>query len=474
MISLLAAFAAPSGVYAQDSEPTYPYTKEFIVSGYYSPLPGQLRYVTGSYEGDIRLNGGGVHGADGTRVYEGMIAAPREIPYGTKIEVPGMGVGSVHDRGGAINGKRLDVWMGSGETGMRRALGWGMRSVTVTVYGVTDEVAEHFDVDSLPLAKDVGFLVRTKYFKVDIGYGDRTESVTELQRLLKLTGFYNGVFSGVYDDETFSAVLRFQTENKVIDSSEDSGAGYFGPQTRATFEAYLEKRKDDEPMDAIKHSYTPDAKKLPIPQHAIASVIAPKKEVFIYRGVKKGDKGDEVKKLQEELSRLNFFKGEATGYFGSVTEHALFKFQQYSGIVASEKDSGAGYLGPKTRAALNGIFDERTENKKLIAAATSDYNEKIARTEIDKEKGEVIAYSVDAIGSLRYGDYKKEVQDLQSILKKLGYFDGELTSPYFGDRTRASILAFQKQYGVIASDSDSGAGEFDERTRKALEAIIGG
>ncbi|MBU0668223.1 hypothetical protein KJ951_03160, partial [Patescibacteria group bacterium] len=48
------------------------YTRTYIISAYYSPLPGQLKYVTGSYQGDIRLNGGGVHGADGTPVYPGM------------------------------------------------------------------------------------------------------------------------------------------------------------------------------------------------------------------------------------------------------------------------------------------------------------------------------------------------------------------------------------------------------------------
>ena len=42
------------------------YTKTFTISAYYSPLPDQSRYVTGSYEGDIRLNGSGVRSADGT------------------------------------------------------------------------------------------------------------------------------------------------------------------------------------------------------------------------------------------------------------------------------------------------------------------------------------------------------------------------------------------------------------------------
>ena len=48
-------------------------------------LPGQSRYLRGSYEKDIRLNGRGVAGADGTGVYDGMLAAPKTYAFGTKI-----------------------------------------------------------------------------------------------------------------------------------------------------------------------------------------------------------------------------------------------------------------------------------------------------------------------------------------------------------------------------------------------------
>jgi hypothetical protein len=35
--------------------------KTFIVTAYYSPIPGQSYYLKGSYEADIRLNGKGTH-----------------------------------------------------------------------------------------------------------------------------------------------------------------------------------------------------------------------------------------------------------------------------------------------------------------------------------------------------------------------------------------------------------------------------
>ncbi len=73
-------------------------TQTFSSTAYYSPLPGQMNYYRGSYAADIALNGNGTHGADGTEVFVGMIAAPRGYDFGTKIQLDGIGVVSVHDR----------------------------------------------------------------------------------------------------------------------------------------------------------------------------------------------------------------------------------------------------------------------------------------------------------------------------------------------------------------------------------------
>lgn len=55
--------------------------RTFIVTAYYSPLPNQDRYLMGSYEADLRLNGNGTHGASGKPVYVGMLAAPKHYEF---------------------------------------------------------------------------------------------------------------------------------------------------------------------------------------------------------------------------------------------------------------------------------------------------------------------------------------------------------------------------------------------------------
>ena len=42
------------------------HVQEFLATAYYSPLPDQEKYALGSFEEDIRFNGHGIRGNDGT------------------------------------------------------------------------------------------------------------------------------------------------------------------------------------------------------------------------------------------------------------------------------------------------------------------------------------------------------------------------------------------------------------------------
>lgn len=57
-----------------------------------------------------------------------LVAAPPDIPFGTKVFIPGYGTAVVADRGGAIKGKRLDVLFPTHQ----EALNWGVQYLEVT------------------------------------------------------------------------------------------------------------------------------------------------------------------------------------------------------------------------------------------------------------------------------------------------------------------------------------------------------
>jgi 3D (Asp-Asp-Asp) domain-containing protein len=55
---------------------------------------------------------------------------PSVIPMGSRLGIPGYGLGVAADVGGSIRGARIDLWFPS--IGQARA--WGSRAVTITVY----------------------------------------------------------------------------------------------------------------------------------------------------------------------------------------------------------------------------------------------------------------------------------------------------------------------------------------------------
>ena len=57
-----------------------------------------------------------------------IAAAPRDVPFGTVLDVPGYGRASVQDRGGAITGNKIDVLFPTHQ----EALEWGRQYLMVT------------------------------------------------------------------------------------------------------------------------------------------------------------------------------------------------------------------------------------------------------------------------------------------------------------------------------------------------------
>ncbi len=369
-LAVLSLISFPFGLLNQNTVkaeevPDY-YLETFIISAYYSPLLEQTRYVTGSYEGDIYLNGGGVHGADGTPVYPGMIAAPKKYAFGTKMNIPGVGIVSVHDRGGAIVEKgvrgheydRLDIWMGYGDPGLERALNWGKRTVDVIVYGTNTDIQDSVYLEGYSAAEQ--FLQNTVLvplnFPNDIYFGSEGEDVKKMQGYLKDWGYFEGEPSGFYGDETASAIYLFQLDNELVESADDLGAGHFGINTRRVFDKFITNGVDEQKIKLQKGSRL-------MKNYTDLNEV----KTEFNSSIEIGEKGEAVTMLQNELNRLGYLRIPATGFYGEVTAHAVFKFQQSQGLVKTEEDNGAGYFGPATRSVMNSILASRFNTKSLLA-----------------------------------------------------------------------------------------------------------
>ena len=374
----------PTAVLAQDSSAAldesagtesniqvFPYEKTFTITAYYSPIEGQNHYVRGSLAADKKLNGNGTHGADGTPVYPGMIAAPKNIPFGTKMNIPGIGMVAVHDRGGAIvpagsrgqQHDRLDVWMGSGDEGLNRALRWGRRTVTVMVYGQDSAIQESIDLSEI--SGDVNSTISNPVLDIsqDYGYGDEDEKIMEIKTKFTDLQYYTGTIDNKFDEALYNAVLKFQLQHGIIDSENDFGAGYYGPQTRRTLEKAHQNKEKAPILASIPKAKAEDS----VDNYAKNVLLAGNGLTFLNQDLKLGDSGQAVVELQTELNKLHLFGLEPTGYYGEVTAHAVYKFQQSQKLVADKTSTGAGILGPVTRAKLSELVNNRIDTRKLIA-----------------------------------------------------------------------------------------------------------
>lgn len=104
------------------------YMGEWWVSRYYTPIPDQPRYYGSSYEEDFEINCfGNCMSTASTLNLSSVtpyttVACPPELPFGTRLGIKEIGRVTCVDRGGAIKGRRLDLWAGVGMDGLNRIL----------------------------------------------------------------------------------------------------------------------------------------------------------------------------------------------------------------------------------------------------------------------------------------------------------------------------------------------------------------
>ena len=127
--------------------------------------------------------------------------------------------------------------------------------------------------------------------------------------------------------------------------------------------------------------------------------------------LEKGSTGSAVKDLQTKLKKLGYYDAYVDGDYGDTTVAAVKAFQKKYNLTADD------IAGKETLKKLDSAYKN----------ADSDKDD----------------------DSLRMGDSGSAVKDLQTKLKKLGYYDGTVDST-FGSGTYTAVRAFQKKYNLTA------------------------
>lgn len=401
---------------------------DYVVSAYYSPLPGQSYYATGSYAGDIRLNGGGVTTASGVKVADApgaFLASPSCFEFGTILEFEGMGNYIILDRGGAIKGSRLDLWTGYGEEGLTAALSWGKRTVTARSLGMDADVdlvakAEWRTPNNQTFLKN---LDSNPFESMDnIKMGDTGAKVAVLQQLLTDIGYYSDEVDGYFGVSTKDALLEMDKDYGEVISINISPLGVLGNTTISEIENLV---------IAARKEY----------EESIPST-----------NMGLGATGKDVLSLQKALVRLGY-KLDLTEEFDEQTRTALIAFQLEENIIGSADDIAAGYFGEISQSKL----------KNSISLVLPDEINK----SVNKISYDYLTESEEFTKSMNLGESNEDVRKLQEILVRMNLFRLEPTG-YYGPVTQHAVIKMQLKFGIIDSVAETGAGSVGPATRLLL------
>lgn len=259
--------------------------------------------------------------------------------------------------------------------------------------------------------------------------GDKGEDVKKLQQALNVLGYYNNIIDSYYGEETEKAVSAFQRKRGM------GADGIAGPSTIRII--FGEKA-------ANANTYVSSTPVTVVTSDEDMGDIFSIADIGVPATSKPGDKGEDVKKLQQALKLLSFYEGAIDGSFGEGTKNALMKFQKKRGMNAD------GVAGPST---IRIIFGEPATN------ASSYTSSNTSGSGSDKDKNMAGINTIADIGSVpktsKPGDYSTDVKKLQQALKLLGYFNGNVDSRY-GETTKQAVIKFQAKKGM-SEDGVAGA-----------------
>ena len=278
--------------------------------------------------------------------------------------------------------------------------------------------------------------------------GSTGSDVKDLQTKLKKLGYYDAYVDGDYGDTTVAAVKAFQKKYNL------TADGIAGKETLKKLDSAYKNADSDKDVDSLRM----------------------------------GDSGSAVKDLQTKLKKLGYYSGTVDSTFGSGTYAAVKAFQKKYNLTAD------GVAGSETLKKLDSAYknadsdkDDDSLRKGATGSAVKDLQTKLKKlgfynAYVDGSYGDTTVAAVKAFqkkynltadgvagsetlkkldsayknadsdkddGSLRKGATGSAVKDLQTKLKKLGFYNASIDGDY-GDTTVAAVKAFQKKYNLTA------------------------
>ena len=429
----------------------------FVVTAYYSPLPNQEYYLKGNYEAEKRLNWEGIRWASGKWVFSGMLAAPKNYTFWTKIKLEWLWIWEVADRGWAIvnagnrgyQSDRIDVWVWYGDEGLRRALYWGKRKIKWTFVNSSEKVTLDYSKIASPTWATSSLKKIPSIFNSWIWVWSNKDLVIKLQDFLSEIWLYNWEKNGIYNTKIIDIIYDFQIENSIIKAWTLHWAWYWGTKTRnIMLKKYLN-------WDFDKNSNKSEI------VETVSEEIDNRFDIFNSNLKEEKD----IKELQIILKKLKIYYWEETWKYKDIVDE-IADYQLGKGLIKTFKDSWTGYFWPKTKASLKVDYKIYLEQEAIEIERKKVLEEKfkaledMSLKEADKK--------INSIWTPKLWDISMEVRTLQNTLKELWYFNHKDTA-IFWKVTEASLVYYQIEKGLINDKNDIWAWVFWPKTKETIK-----
>ncbi|MGB3670306.1 MAG: peptidoglycan-binding protein [Phormidesmis sp.] len=174
-----------------------------------------------------------------------------------------------------------------------------------------------------------------------LAIGSTGETVSQLQVILRLLGFYQGAVDGSYSASTQAAVIRFQTAAGL------AADGIAGPSTWRKLLPSPEDIAVGSPQLAVDAQAADTSSPAPADTTSAAEADPPQADAPSDPPILRPNfEGSAVAQLQRELTQLGYYSGPVDGTYGEQTQAAVKKFQ------ADQQLEVDAIVGPSTWDAL--------------------------------------------------------------------------------------------------------------------------
>ncbi len=317
--------------------------------------------------------------------------------------------------------------------------------------------------------------------------GSRGDAVVALQKKLKALGYLSGSADGVYGSATVSAVTYLQGDMGLSETGKadakfqrsvlegkpphyepcvalgkgDEGIRVRDLQARLRTLCYMTANAGGHYQTNTVQAVKRFQKQLGYKQTGNITVKQLEKlfskscpECAEYFALEKGDDAPAVKRLNQRLKKLKYFKGTASSSFGKATVQAIERFQMTNGLLATGAcDANLQYMifSPKCKPYVDPDVTPEPTKKPQSGQVITDKQVKVIANFLNKYYGE-------------HWGAKKAVTRLQNRLVDFQFMTSSEVNGVYDAVTKDAVRRYQ--HIVLGWDTQSGVA--DKPTLRAM------